>query len=284
MYIYVVLKFIIHWIKWSFFFCLKVAYQFGQWTYAASKTSDSTVKQLNKQTGKVRLFTNISKNGRNNSNDKSDQKEGSSPQTGDPWGNGGKNGNNNNNGNNQNKNSNNEPKFEFEKQLFQVTMPANEYKIIRVEKFEFGENTMVHKQCYDAISTSLKHKYKDNPKVIETLEQFLFHGTDWTTINKIQQNGFNRDYNKRSRYGKGVYFAKYANYSHTYTSENANGERCMLLCAGIVGNSGKGNQNMSSEEQEKYDSLVDNLFNPQIFVIAKDYHCIPVCTIVYKKK
>ena len=179
----------------------------------------------------------------------------------------------------------NESKFEVEKQLFQVTMAANEYRIIRVEKFEFGENAKIHKQCYDAVSTSLKnkYKYKNNGKVIKTLEQLLFHGTDWTTINKIKENGFNRDYNKRSVYGKGVYFAKYANYSHSYTSQNANGERCMLVCAVIVGNSGKGNRNISKEEQEKYDSLVDNLSNPQIFVIAKDYHCIPVCTIVYKK-
>lgn len=272
----------------------QTAYQSDQCTFVASKTSDSSVVQLNKQTNEIKIFTcNVDKldqrkvnhiyddnydnndNSDKNKND-NDQDEGKvekegllkSSQTGYDYDN----------------NEKDLGEFAFEKQLFQVTMQPNEYEIIRVDKFEFTETTKVHKQCYDAIHKSLKQKYKNNSNVMETLEQTLFHATDWETISKIEQHGFNRDYNKRSKYGKGVYFAKYAKYSDSFARKNQNGEKCMLVCNVIAGKWGKGWKKMSNDEQAKYDSLVDNQSIPQIFVIAKDYHCIPICTIVYKAK
>ena len=56
-------------------------------------------------------------------------------------------------------------------------------------------------------------------------QMYLWHGTDSIAINKITTQGFLRDNNKRSAYGKGVYFAKHPNKafelkfykSHTHT-------------------------------------------------------------------
>ena len=78
----------------------------------------------------------------------------------------------------------------------------------------------------------LKSKKQSTSKQIERV---LFHGTSQDIIIKIMQNGFNRDFNKTHVYGKGVYFAKNANYSHNYCKVNINNQYYMLVCRVIVG-------------------------------------------------
>ena len=52
----------------------------------------------------------------------------------------------------------------------------------------------------------------------------------------------------------------------------------MLLCKVIVGDYTIGSENYDTpplkQNGEPYDSMVDNLDNPNLYVISKDYHAI----------
>ena len=64
----------------------------------------------------------------------------------------------------------------------------------------------------------------------------------------------------------------------------------VLYCRVITGDYTKGAQNMDEKHLYKsdgitqYDSLVDDINNPTIFVINRDYHALPTHIIVFKDK
>lgn len=162
-------------------------------------------------------------------------------------------------------------------------MPPYKFKIIKITDICIGssENLQEQSKIYQQTVESYLESYCTDVAIYSNLEQTLFHGTDWNTIPLIKESGFRRDLNKRSVYGKGVYFAKDAYYSHHFTDKNANGERCLLVSKVNVGKYTQGRPD-AVLNTKKYDSFVDNPEYPTIFVTAKDNHCIPYCMIVYK--
>lgn len=93
-------------------------------------------------------------------------------------------------------------------------------------------------------------------------------------------------------YGNGVYFALDASYSErsTYSPPDANGSRCMYLTRVLVGEYTKGRQglltpparNPASDPTDTYDSVVDQIPNPQIFVVFYDWQCYPEYLITFQ--
>ncbi len=105
--------------------------------------------------------------------------------------------------------------------------------------------------------------------------KYLFHGTDCETIEKIRRNGFNRSFSCRSAYGQGVYFAVDAEYSINprYAVPDAQGVQRVLLCSVLTGHCQLGNSNMRRPDENgetglPFDSMVDSLENPKIYVSA----------------
>ena len=91
-------------------------------------------------------------------------------------------------------------------------------------------------------------------------------------------------------YGYGVYFAKDASYSDTYSQPGPHGERCMYLAKVLVGKYTAGKQGMlrpppiePNKPEILYDSLVNDKDNPTIFVIFNDFHCYPEYIITFKR-
>ncbi|GLD59823.1 extended synaptotagmin-3-like protein [Lates japonicus] len=105
-------------------------------------------------------------------------------------------------------------------------------------------------------------------------EKRLFHGTCYTTVNLINEHGFNRSYagKNATALGHGTYFAVNASYSasNTYSRPNQNQEKFMYLCRVLTGDYTQGQQNMivppakGSSTTQKYDSVVDNQANPSM--------------------
>jgi len=132
--------------------------------------------------------------------------------------------------------------------------------------------------------------------VVSTMEnkqqRMLFHGTSFENVEKIIVNGFNRDFNIHARYGKGTYFAKSPRYAAKYAKkEGKSGALALLACRCIVGKSGLGKRDMAESElydkdnpDQQYDSLVDDLKNPQLYVINRDYHAVPLYVILFRYK
>ena len=132
--------------------------------------------------------------------------------------------------------------------------------------------------CYDMLKRVLNGdaEYK-----------YLFHGTTAETAQKIIANGFNRSYCGRNGtvFGKGVYFARDISYSlqPTYSPAAADGKKVVIVARVLVGNMMVGNGAIV-EPAPGYDSTVNCLNDPTIFVVYKDYQALPEYLLTFTTK
>jgi hypothetical protein len=130
--------------------------------------------------------------------------------------------------------------------------------------------------------------------------RWLFHGTDATTLELIVNNptrGFTphaRKINasgkddKLTLWGEGVYFARDAQYPNDFSFAKmaAVGTKNVLLCLVVTGNSvlGGADQQLHLKSRDgfvRYDSMVDDLSTPEIFVVAEGGQASPAYVIQY---
>ena len=124
-------------------------------------------------------------------------------------------------------------------------------------------------------------------------ERLLFHGTNESNVETIISQGFLRDFNTTSAFGKGTYFATDAAYSlrPSYASPNAAGEQTLFVARVICGESCLGCRNKLTPDLKPgltvlYESMVDSLVSPRIYVLSagSDYHSYPEFLLrVYRK-
>ena len=88
-----------------------------------------------------------------------------------------------------------------------------------------------------------------------------------------------------------MYFALQASYSarSTYSPPDANGSRYMYLTKVLVGDYTQGRQGLitppakdPNDPTDLYDSVVDSVQNPQIFVVFYDWQCYPEYLITFQ--
>ena len=90
-------------------------------------------------------------------------------------------------------------------------------------------------------------------------------------------------------YGKGVYFARDARYFHGYASVDAQGYRRMYFTRVLCGEYTTGHSGMyfpppknpQLDQNVPFDSTVDNISNPSIFVVYNDSQNYPAYLITY---
>uniref|UniRef100_A0AAV3A0X1 Poly [ADP-ribose] polymerase n=1 Tax=Pyxicephalus adspersus TaxID=30357 RepID=A0AAV3A0X1_PYXAD len=155
-------------------------------------------------------------------------------------------------------------------------------KIERIQNRHLWLNYQIKKQSIDDKNCSTNN------------EKQLFHGCDFSTLNIINHNGFNRSYAGKNAacYGNGTYFAVHANYSahDTYSRPDGNGYKYMYLSRVVTGVSCIGRQGMiappprnPSKPTDLYDSLTDNQTNPSMYVIFHDIQAYPEYLITFTK-
>eukprot|EP00658_Telonema_sp_P-2_P030328 TRINITY_DN22924_c0_g1_i4.p2 TRINITY_DN22924_c0_g1~~TRINITY_DN22924_c0_g1_i4.p2 ORF type:complete len:111 (-),score=22.42 TRINITY_DN22924_c0_g1_i4:704-1036(-) len=100
-------------------------------------------------------------------------------------------------------------------------------------------------------------------------ERHLFHGTQESHLESITRHGFLRDFNAKSAYGKGSYFARDASYSiaERYTPPNGFFSCVMLVTKVLLGESCRGRSNMTIPAEKPnglglFESMVDDLDKP----------------------
>ncbi|NXI57983.1 PAR12 polymerase, partial [Chloroceryle aenea] len=117
-------------------------------------------------------------------------------------------------------------------------------------------------------------------------ERLLFHGTSKNHIDAICQQNF--DWRicglHGTVYGKGSYFARDASYSDNYCKEDSN-TKTMFLARVLVGEFTLGSSSYVrpplKDNQNFYDSCVNNFSNPSIFVIFEKQQIYPEYLIDY---
>jgi hypothetical protein len=129
------------------------------------------------------------------------------------------------------------------------------------------------------------HQMKEQVMMEEgasNVKRWLFSATPADRVPLIVQQGFNRAFTGETSglamHGKGVYFAREASYStsKTYSKPDANGVQHMFACRVIVGEYCKGKKDALVPDvrdpatNDLYDSTVDNVNNPSIFVTYHD--------------
>ncbi|XP_078676325.1 uncharacterized protein LOC144913448 [Branchiostoma floridae x Branchiostoma belcheri] len=137
---------------------------------------------------------------------------------------------------------------------------------------------------YEQYSVAKRNMDKGLPNRIN--ERTLWHGTADGAIGNINENGFNRTYRGKNAtfFGEGVYFAVSASYSaqDKYAVPDGNSNRFMYRARVLVGEYTQGDQNMkeppikpNSGRYSRYDSVVDNMTNPTMFVVFRDAYAYP---------
>ncbi|XP_027758457.1 protein mono-ADP-ribosyltransferase PARP14-like, partial [Empidonax traillii] len=157
-----------------------------------------------------------------------------------------------------------------------------------IEKIERVQNPFLW-QSYQLKKKSICRKNKR-----ENNEKLLFHGTTASSLSKINHSGFNRGFAGRNAaaFGNGTYFAINASYSaqDRYSVPDSNGKKHMYLarvltgqyCAGAAGLITPPPKN-PADPTDLYDSVVDNVSNPTIFVIFNDIQAYPEYLITFKQ-
>lgn len=133
----------------------------------------------------------------------------------------------------------------------------------------------------------MKNKNQDN-------EKLLFHGTAKSSLSTINYNGFNRGFAgmHAASIGKGTYFAVDAIYSaeDTYSRPDMSGRKYMYLVRVLTGEFCVGSRELvaappkhSADPTDLYDSVVDDVNAPNMFVIFNDIQAYPEYLITFRR-
>ena len=172
---------------------------------------------------------------------------------------------------------------------FRETMSEDTFEVIELKRIK---KTVSQNEMYRAL---LKAKTKElKNRNVQQIERVLFHGTSFKNVDSIINNGFNRDFNRTHLYGKGTYFSSRASVSagYCYCDDDDDPEKkVMLVCKVIVGEYCVGRSDMDgssvpykADKKTRYESCVNTMVNPTIFVINRDYHAIATHIITFKNK
>ncbi|XP_069077261.1 protein mono-ADP-ribosyltransferase PARP10 isoform X1 [Pleurodeles waltl] len=177
---------------------------------------------------------------------------------------------------------------EFRKVIrtFYDTLEAYHSKI-KIVKLEKLVNPLLHSQYH------LKKLSMERAGCREPVERMLYHGTSAASAKEICQYGFNRSFcgKNATRYGQGVYFAVQSVLSvlDFYSPRNTEGNKCVFVVKTLTGDYTTGTQDMKVPPIKdttgpiRYDSLVDDVKNPTIFVIFNDTQAYPQYLITCRK-
>ncbi|XP_029610115.1 protein mono-ADP-ribosyltransferase PARP14-like [Salmo trutta] len=166
-------------------------------------------------------------------------------------------------------------------QGFQSTMATQ----VTIHKIERVQNVFLWQA-----NTLCEQRIRAKNGAAEVGVKKLYHGTAATTCDAIESNGFDRSYANITAHGVGVYFAVNASYSANprYTPPDASGHRRMYVARVLTGRYTLGDPTMRftprrspTDSADRYDSLVDNLQRPSMFVIFHDDQAYPEYLITF---
>ncbi|KAM4036582.1 zinc finger CCCH-type antiviral protein 1-like [Anomaloglossus baeobatrachus] len=120
----------------------------------------------------------------------------------------------------------------------------------------------------------------------------LFHGTDIKHIDAICNQNFDWRIcgTHGTVYGQGSYFARDASYSHNYSTPTSGRTRTMFVARVLVGDYVTGDPQMKrpplrpGSSTRYYDSCVDNVFSPSIFVVFEKHQIYPEYLLEYEEQ
>ncbi|XP_058639315.1 protein mono-ADP-ribosyltransferase PARP15 [Onychostoma macrolepis] len=144
------------------------------------------------------------------------------------------------------------------------------------------------RRLYEGRKIELENR---NDPSVRAGEMILYHGTSEASCSLIMKSNFNRNFAGQNAtvYGHGTYFAVNASYSaqDTYAVPAADGTQLMFVARVLTGNYTLGKADMRTPPVRVapdlcYDSVVDNVQNPTMFVVFHDCQAYPDYLITFK--
>lgn len=156
-----------------------------------------------------------------------------------------------------------------------------------IEKIERIQNAFL----WDSYQIRKKHMDVKNGRADN--ERILFHGTDANAVPHVNHHGFNRSYAGKNAvsYGKGTYFAVDARYSakDEYSTPDSNGRKHVYVARVLTGDYTFGYRGLitppaknPSNSTDVFDSVVDNIQHPTLFVVFSDNQAYPEYLITFR--
>ncbi|XP_059211394.1 protein mono-ADP-ribosyltransferase PARP15 [Centropristis striata] len=144
-----------------------------------------------------------------------------------------------------------------------------------------------------AYESQKKHICDKNKQQGGAEEKLLYHGTTQDNCDSIMKTGFNRRFcgQNATSYGQGTYFAVHANYSAnlTYSKPAADGSQLMFVSRVLTGFYTQGQSDMKVpparsplQPHDRYDSVVDRMDIPNMFIVFHDIQAYPDYLITFK--
>ncbi|XP_053389167.1 protein mono-ADP-ribosyltransferase PARP14-like [Mercenaria mercenaria] len=163
---------------------------------------------------------------------------------------------------------------------------TKDWTVVKIERIQ-------NKSLWEQYQSKKKQLEDQNPPGTIN-ERELWHGTSADPVDSINAHGFNRSFCGKNAtvFGDGVYFAIHAWYScqNRYSKPDAQGIRRMYLCKVLAGEYAKGEQGMrvpplksSGGPNALYDSVTNDMINPQMFVIFHDTQACPEYLVYFKE-
>ncbi|XP_056443599.1 protein mono-ADP-ribosyltransferase PARP12-like [Gadus chalcogrammus] len=165
--------------------------------------------------------------------------------------------------------------------LFRQTM--TDFDIVKIERIQ-------NKSLWDHFQLQREQmKMRNGGRYVA--ERKLFHGTDSKFIDAICSSNFDWRIcgTHGTAYGNGSYFARDASYSHNYTG-NTSTVRSMFVSRVLVGHHTLGEADYVRPPSKDggdtlfYDSCVDDIHSPSIFVVFDRPQIYPEFLLTYKEK
>ena len=126
-------------------------------------------------------------------------------------------------------------------------------------------------------------------------EALLWHGTRNvapTTVYSSDKCGLDFHHSNEGMWGRGIYLAKNASYSNSYSHALQDGSKQFLFCSVLIGDSVKLAADNSlrlppfkdqmSGSGERYDSVEGSTGGSQIFIVYENQKVYPAYLITYK--
>ena len=171
---------------------------------------------------------------------------------------------------------------------FRLTLPHNVrvHSVERVQNLPLWQSYVVKRQ-----SVFMREPATASTAAARFERAFLFHGTDESTVPKIVHQGFNRSFcgKNATAFGKGVYFARDASYSmsSSYSKPDVHGVQRMFLARVCIGDYCKGERDALTPAVRHgnvlYDTTVDNMADPSIYVAYNDAQAYPEYLIKFSQ-
>lgn len=160
----------------------------------------------------------------------------------------------------------------------------------RIDEIHRVENGYQH-EAFHVACTGIEQTIGAADFDRRTMVRRLFHGSSAIDlIVNAPTAGFlplNAGASTGAIYGDGSYFARDAAYSHDYARRLPSGQRQMLVVEVAVGRSVVGEEGMKmcpiipGQQYVRYDSLVDRVQDPTIFVVQHSSQAYPAYLITY---